>query len=220
MDARTRIKWGIVVIAVLLPALAVASHYTSEAQRFFERNCNKPRQFGITAFVCDLRERIDKIQLIPGPPGPQGPQGPKGGTGATGLQGETGPRGGTGAIGPQGEQGLSGVASLDCVIRSFKPDAATRRACFDNTPGLEQHAACSIKVFCEQGEIATGGSCFYEPIFVNSNNSTQGQGFIFTSNPIADDSGKPIGWQCFTRDITESENPPSAYAVCCKQPVQ
>ena len=89
------------MVAILVPVFAFASHYTDEAQKFFDRNCNRSRQFGIIAFVCDLRERVDDIQLVPGP------QGPMGATGATGVQGEPGPRGGTGAVGPQGPIGNS-----------------------------------------------------------------------------------------------------------------
>ncbi|MDO8649513.1 MAG: collagen-like protein [Candidatus Peregrinibacteria bacterium] len=112
MDTRIRAKLGIGIVAVLVPAFAIASHYTGEAQKFFERNCNKPRQFGITAFVCDLRERIDNIQLVPGPQGPQGEQGAQGEQGPQGEPGPSGPRGGTGAVGsqgPQGEQGPPGI---------------------------------------------------------------------------------------------------------------
>lgn len=101
VDTRTRIKLGIATVALLVPAFAVASHYGSEAQKYFDKNCARPRQFGITAFVCDLRERldalttrVDTLEELPGIPGPPGPQG---GTGAVGPQG------------PQGEQGLPGI---------------------------------------------------------------------------------------------------------------
>ena len=53
----------------------------------------------------DLTERINNIQLIPGP---QGETGPRGETGATGPQGAQGPRGERGPQGPQGPQGLQG----------------------------------------------------------------------------------------------------------------
>lgn len=53
----------------------------------------------------DLTERINNIQLIPGPQGDTGPQGE---TGATGPQGPQGPRGEIGPQGPQGPQGLQG----------------------------------------------------------------------------------------------------------------
>lgn len=99
---------GVAIGTFLIGNVAMASHYTPEAEKFFQQNCIKKRQAGIIAFVCDLRERIDNIQLIPGPQGPQGPAGSKGDKGDSGPQGSAGPRGGTGAVGSQGPQGPMG----------------------------------------------------------------------------------------------------------------
>lgn len=60
----------------------------------------------IQTVFSDLSERINNIQLIPGPQGPQGLQGE---TGATGPQGPQGPQGERGLEGPQGPQGLQGI---------------------------------------------------------------------------------------------------------------
>lgn len=60
----------------------------------------------IQSVFSDLSERINNIQLIPGPQGETGPQGPQG---ATGLQGPKGDQGERGLQGPQGPQGLQGI---------------------------------------------------------------------------------------------------------------
>ena len=222
MDTQSRFKWGIAIAAVLVPAVTFASHYADETQKFLERNCAKKRQIGITAFVCDLRERLDNIQLIPGPPGPQGPIGPKGQTGAIGLQGQKGDK---------GEQGNPGVS--DCVVRTFKQDASSFTNCYRNNENIYRQEACATATLCQTGEIATSGGCFAKSDYIITRHTATGdliypihnpQGF--SQVPITDSSNIPIGWQCFAPEIarlgkTEDDSylynePATTYAVCCK----
>lgn len=68
-----------------------------------------------------LEDKIDAIQLTPGPKGDKGAQGPQGSTGATGSTGAAGPTGpkgdagATGAIGPKGEPGALILGEVDVV---------------------------------------------------------------------------------------------------------
>ena len=55
-----------------------------------------------------LGDRIDNIELTPGPIGPQGEIGPIGPQGEVGIQGEIGPIGPQGEVGPQGDIGPVG----------------------------------------------------------------------------------------------------------------
>ena len=57
-----------------------------------------------------LTNKIDDIELIPGPQGPQGPQGALGPQGAQGAQGPAGAQGLAGAKGNTGAQGAKGDA--------------------------------------------------------------------------------------------------------------
>ncbi|MDO8560433.1 MAG: hypothetical protein Q7S23_05425 [bacterium] len=87
------------VVGLLVGTVALASHFSVEAEKFFQKNCTRADLKGINAFVCDLRERIDaltvRVDNIPaGPPGPQGEPGP---AGSPGPQGEPGPMGPTGS---------------------------------------------------------------------------------------------------------------------------
>jgi hypothetical protein len=70
-------------------------------------------------------EKIENIELTPGPEGPQGPQGiqgptgPQGPKGDIGPKGETGPKGDTGSqgpIGPEGPKGETGEPGKDYVL--------------------------------------------------------------------------------------------------------
>lgn len=239
----TTLRWGTGIALLLVSGAALANHYTSEAERFFEMHCRRPRQFSLIAFVCDLRERIDSMELDAGPqgpPGPQGPQGeqgpagPKGGTGALGLQGSQGiqgpmgPRGGTGATslqGPKGDPGTGGVTS--CVVRQFKQDLASYAECFRNTAprnSIAQQENCSTNVFCNEGEFTTGGGCFYRRAFeyhTPDGTITTGYDQAISHRPLSSQSGTPIGWQCYSPNIqdvnaAEQNEPPTAYAVCCK----
>ena len=55
-----------------------------------------------------LSQKIDEIELTPGPQGEQGPEGPMGPQGEQGIQGEMGPEGPQGEMGPQGPEGPAG----------------------------------------------------------------------------------------------------------------
>jgi len=57
-----------------------------------------------------LSNRINNIQLTPGPTGPAGANGVDGATGSQGPQGVAGPAGADGATGSQGPQGVAGPA--------------------------------------------------------------------------------------------------------------
>ena len=56
----------------------------------------------------EVDNKIETIELTPGPAGPQGEKGDKGDTGAPGADGKDGAKGDTGPQGPQGEQGPAG----------------------------------------------------------------------------------------------------------------
>lgn len=84
MVTRRKLGWGIAIAASLMANVAFASHYTGQAEEFFLNWCSRERLDGLRAFVCDLRERLDTIQLTPGPQGPEGPQGPQGPQGPVG----------------------------------------------------------------------------------------------------------------------------------------
>ncbi len=93
-----------VLVATALLAVGTtvfAASYSDEADEYFERNCTRDRLRGITAFVCDLRERIDNLEPgVQGPQGPQGKKGEKGDRGDPGDPGTPGPQGETGPVGP------------------------------------------------------------------------------------------------------------------------
>jgi hypothetical protein len=57
----------------------------------------------INANFVDLDQRIDNIELTPGPPGPPGEPGATGPQGPAGPAGDTGPPGATGPEGPAGD---------------------------------------------------------------------------------------------------------------------
>lgn len=64
----------------------------------------------------EVDEKIETIELTPGPQGEQGPQGEPGKDGAQGIQGETGPQGPQGEPGKDGEQGPPGEDGQDYVL--------------------------------------------------------------------------------------------------------
>jgi len=74
---------------------------------------NKSRIQALEAEDIILHQRIDTIQLTPGPAGPQGPAGINGTNGADGAPGAQGPQGVPGIAGPQGEQGIQGPKGDD-----------------------------------------------------------------------------------------------------------
>jgi hypothetical protein len=75
-----------------------------------------------------LQQRIDAIQLTPGPAGPQGADGVPGANGSQGADGAPGPdglQGADGASGPAGatgEDGLPGIDGLDGLPGADAPD--------------------------------------------------------------------------------------------------
>lgn len=90
-------------------------------ERYLEDN-NIDVDVDLTGYATEefVNEKIETIELTPGPQGPQGPagkdgvdgaqgpQGPQGERGPRGLQGEQGPQGEMGPEGPQGPRGLQG----------------------------------------------------------------------------------------------------------------
>lgn len=118
---------GILISMLGIAGAAIASSFSAEADKYFERICNRRKVVSINAALCYLRDKVEEVAGVPGPQGPLGPQGPKGDTGDTGPQGGTGavgptgpqgdrgaagPKGGTGAVGQQGEQGPAGVGQM------------------------------------------------------------------------------------------------------------
>jgi Collagen triple helix repeat (20 copies) len=60
------------------------------------------------AAIAELEERLDAIELTPGPQGPVGPQGPQGEPGPKGDMGDQGEPGAQGSRGERGEKGEAG----------------------------------------------------------------------------------------------------------------
>lgn len=74
---------------ILAPAIVFARQRLSEADEYYQKFCQKNRQTGLQAFVCDLRYKIDHLTLIPGPQGLPGPQGEPGAPGEQGEKGDS-----------------------------------------------------------------------------------------------------------------------------------
>ena len=79
----------------------------------------------------EVDEKIETIELTPGPQGPQGPQGEqgpkgekgdKGDKGDTGPQGPQGPQGETGPQGPKGDPGDDATVAIDTTMPSAPAD--------------------------------------------------------------------------------------------------
>jgi hypothetical protein len=86
-----------------------------------------------------------------GPIGAIGPQGLKGDTGAQGAKGDTGATGATGPAGPQGEKGdtgATGAQGVPGVVRSYS------KYHYFTVAGP---ATGRSDVYCDSGDIATGG---------------------------------------------------------------
>jgi len=111
--------WGVGVglFALLFANLVVASNYSSQADRYFEKVCSKKRLWNFQAYICDLRYRIDEI-----PEGPQGEKGDKGDQGEPGAQGEKGDKGDPGDQGPQGEPGVGEDGLRKAVYEGTVPN--------------------------------------------------------------------------------------------------
>lgn len=214
MGSRTYIVAGILASS-LFAGVAFAGQWTEKADKYFQRHCNN-RATDLEAFLCDLRDRIDRIQLIPGPQGPKG---------------------------DQGAPGSSAVAH--CVSRTFKQDATVLKNCFDNNATgananvnsvfqvvpssgpdpFNRQSSCSTVVNCQQGEIATGGGCYYRPDYRVTKTTSTGSTVYdihnprsFTSRPLALENGTPFGWECFAPERVTADpafEPPTAYVVCC-----
>ena len=72
----------------------------------------KDRIQALEAEIEALNNRIDNIQLTPGPQGEAGPQGPAGNDGAVGATGAQGPTGAQGADGTDGEDGADSAGPV------------------------------------------------------------------------------------------------------------
>lgn len=72
-------------------------------------------------------ERVDTIELTPGPQGDPGPQGEPGPAGADGVDGAQGPQGETGPTGPQGDPGVQGPPGPDGAQGPVGPTGADGR---------------------------------------------------------------------------------------------
>ena len=137
------------------------------------------------------------VQGETGPIGPQGPKGDKGDTGETGPQGLKGDKGDTGETGPQGPQGPKGDKG-DTGAQGPKGDTGaqgpqgpagttnfySRRVAFANAAGD------SSKVFCDAGDLATGGGGY------GTSGATGGLMGINESIPIHENGLS--GWQLST----------------------
>ena len=69
-------KKKIIIALFLITFLSInmvfAKTYIDHADNYYQKICNKNNLKGIKAFVCDLRERIDNIEVVPGPQGEPG----------------------------------------------------------------------------------------------------------------------------------------------------
>ncbi len=95
----------VAVLAIILMSFAFVSVASAEQN---EGGTNGLPFQELWDAIRALGERIDNIQLIPGPQGPPGPAGPQGEVGPMGPQGEVGPMGPQGEVGPMGPQGEVG----------------------------------------------------------------------------------------------------------------
>jgi len=121
------------IILLLLPSMVMAGIDDASVEAFdikatsanTKADDNNGRIQALEAEDVILHQRIDTIQLTPGPEGPIGPEGPQGIPGATGPVGAKGDHGETGAIGlagakgDQGETGPVGPAGEAPVRGSF-----------------------------------------------------------------------------------------------------
>jgi len=122
MRIKKILLWVPVLVLLLGANVAFAGHFSDAAEKFFQKTCSRDHLNNINAFVCDLRERIDNIELIPGPKGDKGNKGDTGLKGDKGDQGEPGhqgPQGGSGATGPQGPQGEQGTPGVGQTLKIF-----------------------------------------------------------------------------------------------------
>jgi hypothetical protein len=129
--------------------------------------------------------------------GDQGPQGDTGPVGNTGLQGDPGPLGNTGLQGDQGPQGDTGLQGEPGIAST-----TIRSLAFEIDPGF------SGSVFCEAGEMLTGGG--YE----SAGNSGSVTVIAVSSFPI--ESLGQQGWQVdvWGKDGQPNNETWTVYAVC------
>lgn len=103
-----------VVTAVLFASVAVPSYAEVVGLKTFSAGtpasaADVNDNFGVLKAAIDAESnRINKIQLTPGPQGPTGPVGPAGLNGLPGATGAAGPMGPAGLTGPMGSIGLTG----------------------------------------------------------------------------------------------------------------
>jgi len=107
MKMKKILIWVPVLVLAFVANVALADHFAGEAQKWIDRNCSRRRVRFTRAVLCDIWERLENAESVPGPQGDPGPPGPQGGTGATGLQGL------------QGEQGDPGLPGLGQTIKIF-----------------------------------------------------------------------------------------------------
>lgn len=72
----------------------------------------------------EVDEKIEAIELTPGPQGPQGEKGEKGEKGDTGQQGPQGPQGATGPQGPKGDKGDKGDPGESVTVDTALSDTS------------------------------------------------------------------------------------------------
>jgi hypothetical protein len=122
------------------------------------------------------------------PAGPKGDRGPKGDTGAIGDTGAKGDRG------PRGDTGPAGIAGV------------TLRSTTDSVPGFVLQ---KYEVRCAEGEIALGGGGRIGPGGVANTALTH-------SVPLADGSGRPVGWYIIVLNQNAAAQQVAVYATCAK----
>lgn len=127
-----------------------------------------------------------------GPEGPQGPQGEPGEKGDAGPEGPQGPPGEPGEQGEKGDPGPPGPSGLTKVV--------TRNV----TEFIPADGFTSVRVDCQDGELATGGGFFVHPSLTLIH-SRPHPGF----NDVA-----ATGWDVLVENTTDTESAVVAYAMC------
>jgi collagen triple helix repeat protein len=120
------------------------------------------------------------------PAGPKGDRGAKGDTGATGDTGAKGDRG------PKGDMGPAGIAGV--TVRS-------------QTDSISGFVLQEYEVHCADGELALGGGGRIGTGGVPNTALTH-------SAPLADGSGRPIGWYVVLLNHNAAAQQVAVYATC------
>jgi hypothetical protein len=174
-------------------AVTRAQNVTFAARYHF--NIAQPQFESLTEQLESLTTQVETLEGEA--TGPQGPQGDTGLQGDQGPQGDTGPLGNTGLQGDQGPQGDTGLQGEPGIAST-----TIRSLAFEIDPGF------SGSVFCEAGEMLTGGG--YE----SAGNSGSVTVIAVSSFPI--ESLGQQGWQVdvWGKDGQPNNETWTVYAVC------